>query len=243
MININGIKVSGLDNFPLLSNNELHIWKVSTDITPEAFSAYKNLLTEKEVTNISFFKFKQTKDSYLVSQGALRMLLSGYLGVSPNLVKIGRKVKGKPFSIDNPSLNFNVSNSGQFVTIAFSYDGEVGIDIEKIRPLPDLNELINSNFSEKEKQFINSKPEERLSRFYRFWTIKESYLKAIGEGMRLSPDSLEFSIDEDCFKLLSVKGVFEQEDWKFNEFSISNDYVGTITYSQDNMVIKFMDFK
>ena len=243
MINNNGIKVSGLENFPSLSNNELHVWKVSTDITPEVFSAYNNVLTEKEVTNISFFEFKQAKDAYLVSQGALRILLSEYLGVAPDLLKIGRKVKGKPYSIDDPSLHFNVSNSGQFVTIAFSYDGEVGIDIEKIRPLPDLNEMINSNFSEKEKKFINSKPEERLSRFYRFWTIKESYLKAIGEGMRLSPDSLEFSIDEDRIKLLSVKGVFEQEDWKFKEFSISNDCVGTITYCQDNTVIKFMDFK
>jgi hypothetical protein len=61
--------------------------------------------------------------------------------------------------------------------------------------------------------------------------------------MRLSPDSLEFSIDEGRIKLLSVKGVFEQEDWKFNEFSISNDCVGTVTYSQDNTAIKFMDFK
>ncbi len=56
MINNNGIKVSGLDNFPLLSNNELHVWKVSTDITPEVFLAYKNVLNEKEVTNIYFFK-------------------------------------------------------------------------------------------------------------------------------------------------------------------------------------------
>ena len=243
MIDNNGIKVSVLDHFPSLPNNELQVWKVHTDITPEVFMAYKSVLTEKEVTNISFFKFKQAKDSYIVSQGALRILLSGYLGVSPNLAKIGRRAKGKPYSIDDPSLKFNVSNSGQFVTIAFSYDGEVGIDIEKIRPLPDLNEMINSNFSEKEKKFINSKPEERLSRFYRFWTIKESYLKAIGEGMRLSPDSLDFSIEEDRIKLLSVKGVFEQEDWKFSEFTISNDYVGTITYSQDNTIIKFMDFK
>lgn len=243
MINSNWTNVSGLDNFPLLSNNELHVWQVSTNITPEVFLEYKNVLTKKEVTNISFFKFKQAKDSYVVSQGALRMLLSEYLGISPKLVKIGRRVKGKPYSIDDPKLNFNVSNSGQFVAIAFSYDGEVGIDIEQIRPLPDLDELINTNFSAKEIYFINSKPGERLNRFFRLWTIKESYLKAIGEGMRLTPDSLEFSMDGDRIKLLSVKGFFEQEDWKFKEFSTPTNCVGTITYSKDNTVIIFMDFK
>jgi 4'-phosphopantetheinyl transferase len=243
MINSNGTKVSGLDNFPLLSNKELHVWQVSTNITPEAILKYKNVLTEKEVSNISFFKFKQAKDSYVVSQGVLRMLLSEYLGISPKLVKIGRKVKGKPYSIDDPNLNFNVSNSGQLVAIAFSYNDEVGIDIEQIRPLPDLDEMINTNFSAKELNFINSKPKERLNRFFRLWTVKESYLKAIGEGMRLTPDSLEFSIDDDRIKLLSIKGVFEQEDWKFKEFSASTDCVGTIAYSQDNTVIKFMDFK
>ena len=61
--------------------------------------------------------------------------------------------------------------------------------------------------------------------------------------MRLTPDCWEFSIDEDCIKLLSVKGVFEREDWKFKEFSTSTDYLGTIAYKQDDTVIKFMDFK
>ena len=233
----------GLDNFPLLSYKELHVWQVPTNITPEAFVEYKNVLSEKELNNISFFKFKQAKDSYVVSQGSLRMLLSRYLGVPANLVRIGRQVKGKPYSIDDPNLNFNMSNSGNLVAIAFSYDGEVGIDIEQIRYLPDLDEMINTNFSANEIRFINAKPEQRINRFFRFWTIKESYLKAIGEGMRLTPDFLEFSIDEDCIKLLSVKGAFEREDWKFKEFSTSTDYLGTIAYSQDDTVIKFMDFK
>jgi len=243
MINNNGINGKGLDNFPLLSDNELHVWQVSTNITPKAFLEYKNVLTGKELNNISFLKFKQAKDSYVVSQGALRKLLSGYLGIPPNLVKIGRQEKGKPYSIDDPNLNFNMSNSGQLVAIAFSYDGEVGIDIEQIRPLPDLDEMINANFSANEIRFITTKLKEKLNRFFRFWTIKESYLKAIGEGMRLTPDCLEFSIDEDRIKLLSVKGVFEPEDWKFKEFSASADYVGSITYGRNDTAIKFMDFK
>jgi len=67
-------------------------------------------------------------------------------------------------------------------------------------------------------------------------------LKAIGEGMRLPPDNIEFTIEKDCIRQLSVNGVFEQEDWNFKELSTPPDYVGTITYGQNNTVIKQLEF-
>lgn len=242
MINGKEVVIKRMENFPLLPPGELHVWRVSTSITPVAFVEFESALTEKELAKVPFFKFKQVKDSYVISQGSLRRLLSEYLGIPANLVKIGRRRKGKPYSIDDPGLYFNMSNSGKFVVIAFSRDGEVGIDIEKTRPLHDLDEMIAKNFTSREIRFITARPEERISRFFRLWTVKESYLKAIGEGMRLQPDSLEFAIESDRVRQLSVEGVFDQEDWNFKEFSKSNDYVGTITYGQVNTVIKQMDF-
>lgn len=230
------------EDFPLLSPGELHVWHASTNITPARLVEYKNTLSENELTKVHLFEFEQARDSYIISQGALRILLSGYLGISPNLVKLGQRRKGKPYSIDEPNLYFNISNSGMLTVIAFSRDSEVGIDIEQIRPLSDLDEMITINFTTREIKFINGKPEERTSRFFRFWTVKESYLKATGEGMRLPPDNLEFIIEKDRIRQLSVKGVFEQEDWNFKEFSTFPDYVGTITYGRDNTVIRKMEF-
>jgi len=230
------------EDFPLLSPGELHVWHVSTNITPARLLEYKNTLSEKELTKVRLFEFEQARDSYVISQGALRRLLSGYLGIQPKLVKIGSRRKGKPYSIDDPGLYFNMSNSGKLVVIAFSRDSEVGIDIEQIRPLPDLDEMITRNFTAREIKFIIGKPEKKTKRFFRFWTIKESYLKAIGEGMRLPPDNIEFTIEKDCIRQLSVNGVFEQEDWNFKEFSTPPDYVGTITYGQNNTIIKQLEF-
>lgn len=231
-----------MENFPLLPPGELHVWQVSTNINSKILEDSKSALTEKDLAKVSFYKFDQVRDSFVVSQGALRMLLSSYLGISPSLVKLGRRKKGKPYSIDDPGLYFNMSNSGEFVAIVFSRDSEVGIDIEKIRPIHDLDEMIAKNFTRREIKFITAKPEEKISRFFRFWTIKESYLKAIGEGMRLPPDHLEFSIENDRIRQLSVQGVFDQEDWNFKEFSKSTDYVGTITYGRANTVIKQMEY-
>jgi 4'-phosphopantetheinyl transferase len=232
----------GPKDFPLLSSHELHLWAISTDVTPDILDGFKNALTEKELARAPFFEFKHVRDNYIVSQGALRMLLSGYLDIPPDLLQIGRRSKGKPYSLDDPGLFFNMSNSGKFAVIAFSRDGEVGIDLERIRPLPDLDEMIERNFTSSEIKFILKKPGERIKRFFLFWTVKESYLKALGEGMRLPPDHLEFAIENDQIRHLSVKGVFEQGDWYFKEFSLSKDYVGTIAYGRDNVVIKQMNF-
>lgn len=231
------------EEFPALSSGELHVWHISTQVTSREFINCKNTLSEDELLKVPFFEIDKVRETYVVGQSALRKLLSGYLGIPAKLVKLGRGRKGKPYSVDDPGLYFNMSNSGKLVVIAFSLDGEVGIDIERIRPLPDLDELIMRNFTTGEIKFINSKPEERISRFFRFWTIKESFVKALGEGMRLPPDHLEFEIENNRIILLSVKGVFEQDDWNFKEFSTSSNYVGTITYGKDNSAIKHMEFK
>lgn len=242
MVNIKESVRRSPEDFPLLSPGELHVWHVSTNITPARHVEYKNTLSQNELTKVPLLEFEKARDSYVISLGALRILLSGYLGIQPKLVKIGSRRKGKPYSIDDPGLYFNMSNSGKLAVIAFSRDTEVGIDIEQIRSLPDLDEMIIRNFTTREIKFINGKSEEKTSRFFRFWTIKESYLKAIGEGMRLPPDNLEFTIEKDGIRQLSVNGIFEQEDWNFKEFSASPDYVGTITYGRDNTVIMQLDF-
>lgn len=231
------------EEIPILSFGELHIWQVSCYDEPEFLAQCRNVLTKDELLKVSFFEFEQVKDSYVISQGTLRILLAGYLDIPPTAIKIDRRRKGKPYSMDDAGLYFNMSNSGRLAVFAFSRDSEVGIDIEQIRHLPDLDDMIIKNFTSKEGRYINAKPNERTNRFFRFWTVKESYLKAIGEGMRLPPDNLEFAIENDNIKHLSVKGIFEQEDWNFKEFSPATEYVGTITHATNNVIIKQMGFK
>ncbi len=228
--------------FPTLSSGELHLWYVYSAISPSAIEKCKNALSKQELAKVTFFEFEQVRDSYIISQGTLRLLLSAYLNIPGHLLQLGRRNKGKPYSIDDPELYFNMSNTGSIVVIAFSRDGEVGIDIEQKRALPDLDELINRNFTSSEIKFINSKPKEKINRFFRFWTVKESYLKAIGEGMRLLPDSIEFSLEKDRIRQLSVKGIFEQEDWYFKEFSIGTDTVGTVSFASENTKIRQLQY-
>jgi len=207
---------------------DIHIWSVSLDASQSITERCLEALSPLEKERVAFFKFEKVQNNYLISQGFLRLLLSFYLKISPEKIKIGRHTKGKPFSEDNTNLRFNMSNSGRKVVYAFSMDEEVGIDLEYLRDLDDLNELISKNFTSKEIDYINKIETEKKQRFFKFWTIKEAYLKAIGEGMRLPPDKLEFTVENGKFKLQSVCGISEQDDWVFEDFSIAKDYVGTL---------------
>ena len=227
---------------PQLGMEELHIWKAETeelDLLEECLS----ILSEEELRKADYFKFKEARNQYITSQGLLRIILANYLGITPEKVKIERQPKGKPYSLNDKSLFFNISNSVGMCVLAFSRESEVGIDIERKRLLEDIQDLINKNFTTSEIRFITRNSEETLERFFRFWTIKEAYLKAIGEGMRLTPDNLEFVIDRNNVKLVSRKGVFEYEDWILKEIKPSKDFVGTVVYQNSNCSITNISYR
>ena len=198
----------------------------------------ESLLSEEEKIKVSFYKFDHTRLNYIVTQAVLRMLLASYLDVKPADVKMGAHKKGKPYLIHERSIFFNISNSHDLCVFAFSCDSEVGIDIEKIRSLPDIDQLIEKNLTGRERAYFLKDPDHKLNWFFRFWTFKESYLKAIGEGMRLTPENLEFLLQDGTIRLRSVNYGFDGIDWQFKEFNRAGNYTGTLTYTGKGSVIK-----
>ncbi|MCG8576191.1 MAG: 4'-phosphopantetheinyl transferase superfamily protein [Flavobacteriales bacterium] len=229
------------ESFSELTAKEIHLWRVSLNPSQEVLLSCQNALSTAEKGRVEFFSFDQVKQNYLVSQGVLRVLLGKYLGINPQEVELGRHSKGKPFCKQDPNLYFNISNSGGKCVYAFSRKGEIGIDLEKIRPLSDLDEMIEKNFSAQEQSYIQKKSAEKLRRFFLFWTIKESYLKAIGEGMRIEPQNLEFTVQNQQIKLIGIKGYTDFEDWNFKEVPFDKTYIRTLTYLGDS--VEFQDFE
>lgn len=225
-----------------LRHGEVHLWCVSLDAGQELLESCTSALTRAENERISYYAFRQAQESYAISQGGLRLLLSSYLGLSPQAIQLERHAKGKPHTPDDRSLFFNLSNSGRYCVYAFSRAGEVGIDIEAIRDLPDLQQLIDTNFTDREKEYINRIPEKRADRFFQFWTVKEAYVKAVGEGMRLTPSSVEFSVDNNGFSLESIMGVQEHEDWQCSVFAPGPGYMGAIVYKGPHTKIAALEY-
>lgn len=116
-----------------------------------------------------------------LSLGAWRLLerMLGRYGISALDVAAG--ANGKPVCA---GICFNLSHCAELVLCAVS-DAPVGCDIEKITAAP--MEIAERYFSESERRYLSgaSGPPEKNRRFFKLWTIRESYLKMTGEGMGL----------------------------------------------------------
>lgn len=96
---------------------------------------------------------------------------------------IAKTVLGKPYLKHFPGVQFNLSHSGPYGVCALS-DTPVGVDVELIRPL--VRDVAKRFFTETEQAWLSRRPPEE---FFRLWTRKESFTKALGKGLTLPLDS------------------------------------------------------
>ena len=154
---------------------------------PEVYSrAYAGCSAERR-SAADFFRFG--KDRRL-SIGAALLLDKGLAayGLKERDMIYGYGACGKPFFANAQDIHFSISHSGSKVAVAFS-DSEVGCDIEIIGDI-DLN-VAQMFFSRSEYEALLSIREEleRRNTFFRCWTLKESYMKAIGKGLNIDSES------------------------------------------------------
>ena len=130
------------------------------------------------------FKFPQDRRRYAVSRGALRQILARYLGIHPSGVNFGYGPSGKPFlagSSKENELKFNLSHCDDLVVIAVSCGRDVGVDVEKVREVPEQESIMGRYLSEEDRLFIRATDgHERTRSFFRIWTRREAAAKALG---------------------------------------------------------------
>lgn len=148
------------------------------------------------------------REQYIQGHGLLRALLGRYLRMPPETLKIGRTMRGKPFLVDFPGLSFNLSHSSSKWLLAITAHVPVGVDIEMIKSRTQLSGLVGRCFAPEEQAYWQSlSEEEQLPVFFDFWTRKEAFVKAVGQGIALgldrcaiNPDNLQslIRIPDEC---------------------------------------------
>lgn len=129
--------------------------------------------------------------------------MSRYLRVTAGAITFecgehGKPRLGRDFAERN--VHFNLAHSDGLAVVAVAVGREIGVDVERVDPKRNCVDLAHRFFAPEEQQAIrNLAPEERVLAFYRCWTRKEAYLKAIGEGLFVSLASFTVSVTvEDC---------------------------------------------
>jgi 4'-phosphopantetheinyl transferase len=178
-----------------LNIGELHVWRA---LLPLVITIEEDLLSVEELSRLQRFHFERERMIYVFAHSMLRRLLGRYLDVDPTQVKLDYTHYGKPYLAGGqrtPPLEFNLSHSGDLVLIAVGVGNPVGVDVEVVRPLPDLDQVAERFFSYAEYQELQSLTgEEKAAAFYRCWTRKEAVIKACGEGLSIPLDRFQVSL-------------------------------------------------
>jgi 4'-phosphopantetheinyl transferase len=174
----------------------IHVWSMRVDADDANAAACAALLSADEQARAARFQFLHLARAFTLSRGVLRILLARYLRVDPAGLLLEYGPNGKPHLPASPPLEFNLSHSGGLATFAFTSGCPVGIDVEHIRPMPDLAAIAHRFFSREEAADLAALPhDQRELAFFLCWTRKEAYVKAVGGGLSAPLDQFRVSVD------------------------------------------------
>lgn len=173
----------------VLPQDEVHVWRASLDRMEGHLASLMRLLSPDERERADRFHFETDRKRCVVARGLLRLLLGHCLGRCANQVQFRYNEFGKPILADglHPSLQFNLSHSGDLVLIALSRGRALGVDIEQMRVDVAAKEIAARFFSADECWRLATVAQAvQCAAFFACWTRKEAYLKARGDGLSLS---------------------------------------------------------
>ena len=200
-----------------LQHDAIDLWLVDLDGAPAHEG--ERLLDASERERASGFRRAIDARRFVLGRAALRRVLALYVGADAAALPLAVGAHGKPLLAGGPA--FNLSHSGERALCAVSGRATVGIDLERMRPMPNAPELAKRFFSPTEAAVIaaaNGMRSDAL--FFRCWTRKEAVLKALGEGLLRDPASVDagFGATERVVELagaprLGVRSFTPEDGW------------------------------
>ena len=217
-----------------LPEREIHVWAIPLDPAPEVVEQLARSLAADERERAQRFRFDRHRRRYQVGRGVLRELLGAHLGLPPGEVVFSYGPRGKPF-LGGPAaasgLSFNLSNSHELALVGLLRGPEIGVDVELLKPMPDLEQIAERFFSASEREALRRLPAgQKREGFFNCWTRKEAYLKAVGEGLAAPLDSFDVTlIPGEPPRMLTLKGDAERASrWSYRCFRPATDYIGAL---------------
>jgi 4'-phosphopantetheinyl transferase len=209
-----------------LGRDEVYVWTaVPEEITdPLLHEAYRSLESDDERERRRRLRFARDRHERLVSVALLRTTLARYTEVEAAAWVFERNEHGRPDPVpgqSDPPLRFNLSHARGMVACAVTVDREIGVDVEWIGRRGSTVEIAERYFAPPEVQDLRACPEaERRDRFFAYWTLKESYIKARGLGLRIPLRQFAFHLDQPPSIRISFGPEIADDarDWQFGLF-------------------------
>jgi 4'-phosphopantetheinyl transferase len=174
----------------------VHVWSAWVD--EPGLVGDLHLLDDDEQARAERYRFDLDRRRFIARRVLLRTVLAGYLGVEPATVRYRTSPMGRPELAPPCGITFSTSHADGLAVVAVASERPVGVDVERIRPIPDALDLALHFFSHREYEHLLAATEVgRSDAFLRLWTRKEAYIKAVGAGMAMPLDGFDVLDAED----------------------------------------------
>jgi len=217
---------------------DVHIWWTSLDQSGSRLEKHEQILATDERARAKRFRFERDRNRFVRRRGVLREILGCYLGIEPNAVRLTYGEHGKPKLVEemvSRNIEFSLSHSEGIALYGFSHDHQIGVDIEYVREVPEMDQIAGQFFSEGEKEVLRSlKAREKTGAFYKCWTRKEAFTKATGVGLSYPLNSLDVLTDPvGRPQALKIDGSLERTTkWSIRDLTLCSGFAAAFAVEQ-----------
>jgi 4'-phosphopantetheinyl transferase len=218
-----------------LHQDEVHVWSCRLDPSNDLLARFGSVLSLDESERAARFRFDLHRNRFIAGRGWIRLLLGSYLKIAPEQIDFCYGEHGKP-AISNPcdhkGIHFNLAHSDVIALAAVTRIGPLGLDVERLRVLKDVAELVERFFSARENSvFQELSAEARNVAFFNLWTRKEAWLKATGQGISQNLNRVEVSfVPGESPRLLALPEEFRSDirTWSLHELTPAPGFAGAL---------------
>jgi 4'-phosphopantetheinyl transferase len=218
-----------------LSDGEIHLWFAFPGEAGDAqiHTSALTVLDDGEQARMARFRFPEGRRLFGVSHTLVRTTLSRYSEIPPGEWRFVKNAHGKPSidpDLDSSPLRFSLAHTKGLAVVAVTEMADVGADVERADRIVDAARLSSRFFSPEEAATLQEMPPDRLrERFFLYWTLKESYIKARGFGLSLPLASFFFRLTGECpFRIDFSGDDRDPGDWRFALIKPLPQYVAAV---------------
>jgi 4'-phosphopantetheinyl transferase len=213
---------------------DIHVWRARLSASATDLKELIGLLSCEERERASRFRNEGDRARFVLGRIVARSVLGECLQQTPKDVQLALDHSGKPVVVSSAvELHFSIAHSEDHVLFAIASGRRVGVDVEWVREMDDLNEIAARYFSKNEYLAIQATSEPlRTKSFFTCWTLKEAYLKARGDGMRLPLDAFDVAFTPDEMpRLLETRFCpVDVNRWHFRKLDLGPSYVAALAF-------------
>jgi 4'-phosphopantetheinyl transferase len=221
-----------------IGSGQIHLWLTFYDEIDDSqlLRGYWELLSDAERAKHARFRFERDRHCYLVTRALVRTTLSKYVPIDPAEWIFATNAYGRPriadqIANDNDgarTLVFNLAHTRGLIILGIARHRALGVDVENVRVREACVEIADRWFAPEEVAALHSLPrEQQHHRFFEYWTLKESYIKARGMGLSMPLDSFWFRFRDDGALGMTIRGASSAaaSRWRFAQLQPTRDYL------------------